>query len=191
MSDKESSADQGTTSKEIADRVLAHLRAAAAEIPGLVYPHPKQNGFVRGHHTVPVEAIKQVIYAVDSSGKLQALGKFDANKARVALQFNDAFRTVVDEMKTLLGGVTFTMELQKATAAAATLQMYTIMRGLARTPSDDDELVSFIEHIGDSLRPRGKGRKGKKLRRMRSKPAADTAAVPSAVRGDIPETPQE
>ncbi len=196
MSDKESSADQGTTSKEIADRVLAHLRAAAAEIPGLVYPHPKENGFVRGHRTVPVEAIKQVIEAVDRSGKLQALGKFDSNKARVALQFNDAFRTVVDEMKTLLGGVTFTMELQKATAASATLQMYTIMRGLARIPSDDDELVSFIEHIGDILRPRGKGRKGQKLRRKRSKPAAEAAptsagtpGAPSA--GDTPETKRE
>lgn len=183
MSDKQSPANQGATSEEIADRVLSHLRAAAAEIPLLVYPNPLQNGFVRGHRTVPVEAIKQVIYAVDSSEKLQGLGKFDANRARVALQFNDAFRTVVAELKLLLRGVTFTMEMEKATAAAATLQMYTIMRGLARNPSDDDELVSFIEQIGEILRPRGKGRKGKKVRRKRSKPATEAALSPEVEPG--------
>lgn len=176
MSANKSTASQGPTPKEIADRVLAHLRAATAEIPGFVLPHPLQNGFVRGHRTVPVEAIQQVIEAVNRSKKLQGLGKFDANQARVALEFNEAFRQVVGELKTLLKGVIFTMELQKATVAAATLQMYTIMRGLARTPSDDDELVWFIEHIGEILRPRGKGRKGKKVRRKRSKPTTEAVA---------------
>jgi hypothetical protein len=183
MSGKDSPAVPGKTPKEIADRVLAHLRAAAAEIPGYVLPHPLQNGFVRGHRTVPVDAIKQVIEAVNRSKKLQGLGKFDANQADFALQFNDAFRQVVDELKTLLKGVIFTMELQKATVASATLQMYTIMRGLARTPSDDDELVWFIEHIGEILRPRGKGRKGKKVRRKRSKPATEAATSPEAEPG--------
>jgi hypothetical protein len=191
MSVKKSTANQGPTSKEIADRVLVHLRAAAAEIPGFVYPHPLQNDFVRGHRTVPVQAIQQVIWAVDQSEKLQGLGKFDADKARVALEFNDAFRTVVDELKGLLSGVIFTMELQKATAAAATLQMYTIMRGLARTPSDDDELVSFIEKIGEILRPRGKGRKIKKTRRKRTKPATEAAPQPNTDPGAGETKPSE
>jgi hypothetical protein len=184
MNDSTTTPGQGTTPKEIAARVLAHLRAATAEIPDFVLPHPLQNGFVRGHRTVPVEAMQQVIEAVKRSKKLQGLGKFDADQARVALEFNDAFRQVVDALKTLLRGVIFTMELQKATVAAATLQMYTIMRGLARTPSDDDELVWFIEHIGEILRPRGKGRKGKKVRRKRSKPTEAVAPQAEEASGE-------
>jgi hypothetical protein len=191
MSGKESPAVPGKTPQEIAGRVLAHLRAAAAEIPDFVLPHPLQNGFVRGHRTVPVEAIQQVIEAVNRSKKLQGLGKFDANQARFALEFNEAFRDVVGELKTLLKGVIFTMELQKATVAAATLQMYTIMRGLARTPSDDDELVWFIEHIGEILRPRGKGRKGKKVPRKRSKPATEAAPQPDTMPGAVETKPAE
>ncbi len=179
---------QPPTPAEIAERVREHLRAAAAEIPGYVHPNPLQNGFVRGHRTVPVEAIQQVIYAVERSPKLQTLGKFDADEARVALELNEAFRFVVDDLKTLLSGVIFTMELEKAKAAAATLQMYTIMRGLARTPSDDDGLVTYIEQIGELLRPRGKGRKKKVVRRKRR---AAPAASPDAAPGGDPETHQE
>jgi hypothetical protein len=139
---------------------------------------------------VPVEAIAEVIDAVERSSRLQNLHTFDPAGARDALRFNLAFKAVVVAMKTLLSSVIFTMESQKATAATQTLQMYAIMRGLSRKPDNvDDNLIHYVEAISAVLRPRGKGRRKPKTRRgTKQEVVAGTRKSKGAGTNAAPET---
>jgi hypothetical protein len=134
-----------TASDLLAAELLEAIEAIAGRIPQLETPHPMTAGSVRGGRTVPDDAIISMIGAVENAPQLQALGTFNVDSAREMLQFNLAFRHVVDRLNMLAGSITFTMEARKAAVVFDLMRTYAIMKSLARDPSAG--LVNQIETL--------------------------------------------
>ncbi|HSY50705.1 MAG TPA: hypothetical protein VLC46_18365, partial [Thermoanaerobaculia bacterium] len=58
----------------------------------------------------------------------------DTSEATAALQFEAAFRSVVDEVARLLASLTYTIDAKLAAVAAKALQTYAVAKGVARDP---------------------------------------------------------
>jgi hypothetical protein len=131
----------------IAEQVRAAIEAVAALIPRLEGPHPSTRRQVRAHRTVPREFIASMIAAVDQIEALRAVDTFDADDAREALQFIDAFRPIADQLAALTASLKFTLESRKSRAAIGALQTYAIAREMAR-----DEIVSPLTAYNEFLK---------------------------------------
>jgi len=123
-----------TNAARAAANVKTSLDATAAAIPGLMRPHPATSRSIRGHRTVPRDFIRSMISVVDQSELLQSAGTFDTSEATAALQFEAAFRSVVDEVARLLASLTYTIDAKLAAVAAKALQTYAVAKGVARDP---------------------------------------------------------
>lgn len=143
-----------TEMDRVAEQVRAAVEAVAALIPRLERPHSSTSRRVRAHRTVPRQFIVSLIAAVEELEELQTARTFDVDDAREALQFNDAFRPVADQLAALTAAVRFTMEWRKARVVEAGLQTYDIARGLARD-EDHTLLTEYLEILKRDLR-RGK-----------------------------------
>lgn len=76
------------------------------------------------------------------------LETFDVDAARETLQFNDAFRHVVDRLNALVASISYTMELRKAKVAFDAMRTYHIAKGLARDPNGKE----LVPHLRDLKR---------------------------------------
>jgi hypothetical protein len=112
------------------------LDAAAKRIPGLMAPHAATARRISGHRTVPKKFIRSTIAAVDALEELGNIATFDVAEAKAALQFEAAFRPVVDQIAALLARLTYTIDLRLAPVAAKALRTYAIAKGLARGGKD-------------------------------------------------------
>src|SRR5258705_194919 len=102
-----------TASAIMAAEVMGAIDAAEARILSLEYPHPTTRGGVRGARTVSRDFIISMTGAVEKQPEMQQLG-FDVDEALHALEFELAFRPVVDRLSILASAVTFTIEAKKA-----------------------------------------------------------------------------
>ena len=148
-----------TASDRLAAELLEAIDALAARIPRLQPPHPSTAAQVRGARTIPDEAILSMIAAVEETPQLQSLGTFDVDEARATLQFNHAFRQVVDRLEMLTTSLVYTMELRKARVVFELLRTFDIMKGLARDP--EAGLTHHVETLRQRIGRRNPGRKRK------------------------------
>ena len=121
-----------TEAERRAARVRKIIDAAANSIPGLKAPHAATARRISGHRTVPKKFIRSTMAAVDAIEELRNVSKFDPAEAQAALQFEAAFRAVVDQLAILQASLTYTIDLRLAPVAAKALQTYAIAKGLAR-----------------------------------------------------------
>src|SRR2546423_12478405 len=94
-----------TASDRLAEEILEAIEAIAARIPRLEAPHTMTAGSVRSGRTVSDDAIISMIGAVEREPQLQTLATFDVDYARETLQFNHAFRHVIDRLNFLTARV--------------------------------------------------------------------------------------
>src|SRR4051794_5267038 len=94
------------------------LKEAAKRIPGLKAPHKPTARKLTGHRTVPKKFIQGIIFAADLSEQLRAISKFDVDEARAALEFQDAFRPVADQLALILASINYTIDSRMAPVAA-------------------------------------------------------------------------
>ena len=146
-----------TASDRLANELLEAIDAIAARIPRLEMPHPKTTGSVRSGRTVPAEAILAMIAAVEDAPQLRTLGTFDVDEAREMMQFNFAFRPVIDRLNLLTASISFTMEARRAQVVFELLRTYDIMKGLARDPNAG--LTHHVETLRRDIGRRNPGRK--------------------------------
>jgi hypothetical protein len=158
MDDELESTPTTTPSDSLAAEILDAIEAIAGRIPRLEMPHPMTAGSVRGGRTVPDEAILSMIAAVEDAPQLQTLGTFNVDNAREMLQFNHAFRPVIDRLNLLTASISFTMEARKAQIVFELLRTYEIMKGLARHPS-----AGMIHHVETLRRDIGRKNPGRKV----------------------------
>jgi len=130
------------------------LRLAAERVPELKAPHAQTSRRISGHRTVPKKFIRSVMAAVDDIEELRRVSKFDSAEAEAALQFEAAFRPVVDQVATLLASLTYTIDMRVAAVAQKALQTYAIGKGLARD-GRNRQLVVRLRRLKTDL-----GRKG-------------------------------
>ena len=152
-----------TDSDRAAVNVRLALAAVEAAIPGLQAPHPSTSRRIRGHRTVPRVFISSMIAAVEASELLQRVQMFDTDEALAALQFEAAFRSVVNDVTLLLRSLTYTIDARLAGVASKALQTYDIAKALARDPRNTD----LVTHIGNLKRDLG--RKGPRKKRAPAK----------------------
>src|SRR5258708_29378353 len=122
-------------SELLAAELLGVLNDFAARIPGLSSPHKSTGPSVRRHRTIPKAFMRSAIFTTEQFESLQATGTLGINAAREPLQFVDAFKPVLDKLKTLTQDMGFTIELQTSEASDAALRIYGIAKILSRDPA--------------------------------------------------------
>jgi len=137
------------------------LKEAAKRIPGLKAPHKPTAQRLSGHRTVPKKFIEGIMSAVDAVDELRAVGKFDVNEARAALQFRAAFRPVADQLALMLSSLNYTIDSRIASVAADALQTYTVAKGLARDGRNHN-LTTRLRSLQRDLGRKGPRKKKKK-----------------------------
>jgi hypothetical protein len=140
------------------------LKAAADRVPGLKAPHAKTARQISGHRTVPRKFVQSLSAVVDRTEDLRDLSKFDTSEARAVLQFEEAFRSVIDQVAILLASLTYTVDLRYAPIAEKALRTYAIAKGLARD-SRRGTLESDLRRLKADL-----GRKGPKKKKKTPAP---------------------
>ena len=130
------------------------LNAAAQRVPGLKVPHAKTSKRISGHRTVPRKFIRTTIAATGAVEELRTTGTFDPDEAQAALQFESAFRPIVDQLAALLASLTYTIDMRVAAVAGKALRTYAVAKGLARD-GQNRELQVRLRHLKRDL-----GRKG-------------------------------
>jgi hypothetical protein len=147
-----------TNAERAASRVRVILNAAAQRVPGLKAPHAKTSKRISGHRTVPRKFIHTTIAAVDSLEELRNTSTFDSDEAQAALQFESAFRPIVDQLAALLASLTYTIDMRVAAVAAKALRTYAVAKGLARD-GQNRELQVRLRHLKRDLGRRGPRKK--------------------------------
>ncbi len=146
--------------QEVAERVSAALDELLALIPNFVESHPARRGFVRTHQSVPEAFIATTIAAVEAIPELQGTGCFDAQNARDDLQFIGAFRSVADKMQASATNLQFTIDARRAEMNNGALQMYVIVKSVARNPLSTTA-AAYLANLKRDLGRTGIGRKKK------------------------------
>ena len=154
-----------TEAERAASIVKKILRQAARHIPGLKAPHSTTSKRIRGHRTVPKAFIRSMIGVVDDVEVLSVLNRFDPAEAQAALQFDAAFRPLVDELAILQASLTFTIEERLAGVAGKGLQIYAVAKGLARDGRNRN-LAIRVRRLKKAL-----GRKGPRKKKKPRTPA--------------------
>jgi hypothetical protein len=134
--------------------VRTMLKVAASRVPGLKAPHAKTSKRISGHRTVPRKFIRSIMSAVDDQADLRRVSEFDTADAQAALQFEAAFRPVIDQIEMLRSSLVYTIDLRLAGVAEKALRAYVIAKGLARDGSNH-QLTTRLRRIKADL-----GRKG-------------------------------
>jgi hypothetical protein len=151
--------------QQVASQVAKKVAEAFALVADFEAPHATTKGFVQAHRNIPPAFIATTSAAVQATTDLQVLKKFDAIEAEDALQFQEAFRPVVDSTATHLRNLKFTMDAKMAKVAADALVTYEIAKGIARDPGSAD-LAAHVENMKRDL-----GRSRPKKRKPATKPA--------------------
>lgn len=133
--------DPGTTPtptvthyQQVADQLSKALDDAFAIMPKLESPHPDTAGWVNAHLNVPDKFVEIAVGAVEQTPELQSIKKLDVDAARDTLQFNAAFSPMRLKVAAFEKAMGFTMNSGKANVAADSLQVYYLLKGLARDP---------------------------------------------------------
>ncbi len=106
-----------------------------------------------------------MIGVVDDQEALQRLSVFDPAEAQAALQFQAAFRPLVDQLAILQASLTFTIEERIGIVAGKALRAYAVAKGLARDPRSRD-LAIRVRRLKTAL-----GRKGPRKKKKPRSPA--------------------
>ena len=125
-------------SELLAAELLGVLNDFAARVPGLSSPHKSTAPSVRRHRTISKTFMRSAIFTTEEFETLQATGTLGVGAAREALQFVDAFKPVLDKLKTLTQDMGFTIELRTAEVSDASLRIYGVAKILSRDPATGD-----------------------------------------------------
>lgn len=125
-------------SELLAAELIGVLNDFAARVPGLTGPHKSTAMSVRRHRTISKTFMRSAIFTTGEFENLQATGTLGIDAARESLQFVDAFKPVLTELKILTKQMGFTIELRTAEVSDAALRIYGIAKILARDPSTGD-----------------------------------------------------
>lgn len=136
--------------ERMAATIVAALDVIASRL-NLETPHPKTSRRVRGSRTVSPEFVSSLIASMETLPRMQTIGIFDPEKARLVLQSRDALRIVAERVAMLLASVNYTIEARWADVVSAGLDTYAIASILAEKP-ENAELAAHVEvlrrHLG-------------------------------------------
>ena len=149
--------------EQMAATIVSALDIIASRL-NLETPHPKTSRRVRGSRTVSPEFVSSLIAAVEALPRLQNIGIFDPEEARLVLQSRDALRIVAERVARLLASVNYTIEARWADIVHAGMGTYRLASAMAEDTSNA-EVAAHVEtlrrHLGRTNKPQ-KPKKAKK-----------------------------
>jgi hypothetical protein len=178
--------DGGTTAvtptithyQQLADRVSAMIDELLTVLPRLELPHPTTVNFVRTHASLPIALLETAVTAVSRQEELQVISRMDVSNGWDTLQLNQALRPVADKLYHLAKKIEYTVDSRLALLGAEVLQLYCVVKGLARDPKRAD----MLELMADLKRDLGRKAKPKRVRKQVPAPAIEPAATIRAKR---------
>lgn len=148
-----------TDAERLAAGVVAVLDRLEESMPDLRAPDPEVARRARGARTVSPEFVSSLIAMVDASPGLQAVTRFDRDKARGALQSRDPYRLIAERLTMLLATVNHTKEAQWAEVARAAMETYRMANAIAEQPANQHlipHLKTLRRHLHRTSGPKRK-----------------------------------
>jgi hypothetical protein len=157
--------------QQVSERVSAMIDEVLTVLPKLELPHPTTVKFVRANKSRPIAFLETAITAVGRRADLQAVSRLDVQAGWDTLQLHQALRPLADKLYHFAKKVDYTLDSRLALLGADALQLYYLVKGLARDP----ERADMLELLADLRRDLGKTAKPKRA----PKPKDETAAAPA------------
>ena len=146
-----------TEYQRLAEEIRRDLAAVTEKIKRLEGETPQlSDNFIRAYVNVPIPFLQTAVSIVDQEPQLQAIRKLDSSRGHDTLQFLDTFRHVHDDVGVLGRILKKILIARKADLAARALQIYAVVRGMAR---NDPRMADHARNLGRDLGPRGAKRK--------------------------------
>ena len=163
--------------QQLANDVMKQLETLAAAIPDVEEQHPSTAKFVHGHQNVPDAFIVTSVTALEQTPSLQGVNGLDSVASRSDLQFNDAFKQVIDKMTAVRNALEYTVRTKRANLAAAALQTYYLAKGLARNKTNA-AVIAHVSNMKRDLGRRGRPSSSGSKPQANPQPAPQTPEVP-------------
>lgn len=138
------------------DEIMADLDAVAAKVEKFERWQFEPEEFVRAYINVPKVFLVSMVALVEQKGELAAMQKLDPAEGRETLEYAAAFAAVADRFEAIGKRLRRNMRSRLARLAAQAMQMYAIVKGLARY---DQQLEFRATLLARDLGPRGRPRK--------------------------------
>lgn len=138
------------------DEILADLDAVAAKVEKFERWQFEPEEFVRAYVNVPRAFLTATVALVQHKDELAAMKKLDAAEGRETLEYLHAFATVADRFEAIGKRTRRNMRSRHARLAAQAMQMYAIVKSLARF---DRQMEMSAADLARYLGPRGRPRK--------------------------------
>jgi hypothetical protein len=158
--------------QQLAERVNAIIDEVFAILPKLELPHPATVHFVRTHKGIRPKFMETAITGVTAKESLRAISKLDVPTGWDTLQLNQALRPMADKLYHFAKSIQYTLDTRMAILGAESLQVYYLVKGLARDPEGAD----MLQLAADLKRDLGRSTGPKK----EAPPEEDSTTVPSA-----------
>ena len=144
--------------QQLATDFMKQMDVMTAAIPDVEEKHPSTAKFVHGHQNVPDAFIVSAVATMEQTPSLHGVDGLDPVVSRSDLQFNDAFKQVVDKLTALRNALQYTIRTKRANLAAAALQTYYLTKGIARNRTNA-AVLSHVTNMKRDLGKRGRVRK--------------------------------
>lgn len=129
--------------QQIAEQIIAELRAAVQKIPGYAPLPPGRRRKTRRNASIPDKAFHAAALTCDSHPDVGAPAKMTGEKIRDAIQHTDAFQSVIKEMDVLRENAYDSIQLYRAEVAAGVRKVYKVAKGV----SPPDEQETLVPHL--------------------------------------------
>ena len=162
--------------QQVADRVSAMIDELLTALPKLELPHPTTVKFVRAHASIPIPFIETAVTAVGRREELQVVSRLDVSAGWDTLQLNQALRSLSDKLFHFAKKIEYTADTRIAVVAADCLQLYYLVKGLARDP----ERADMLELVADLKRDLGGKGNPKRTPKKKEEPATEVTPAAEA-----------
>jgi len=121
-----------TRYQQVAAELYGDLQTIRGKLPELEAPHPETKKFVDSMRGIPREFVDKMVGQVQQIPEYQSVNRLDVQNALSSLQLIDGLRPFSDALRTLLGALDNTIDVNYARVANSALQLYQVAKGLAR-----------------------------------------------------------
>jgi hypothetical protein len=137
--------------QQIAEQIIAELRAAVQKIPGYAPLPPGRRRKNSRNASIPDKAFHAAALTCDSHPDVAAPTKMNGEKIRDAIQHSDAFQSVIKEMDVLRESAYDTIQRYRAQVAEGVRKVYKVAKGVS-SPDEEETLVPHLPAMKEAFK---------------------------------------
>ena len=137
--------------QQIAEQIIAELRAAVQKIPGYAPLPPGRRRKTSRNASIPDKAFHAAALTCDSHPDVAAPAKMTGEKIRDAIQHSDAFQSVIKEMDVLRDSASDTVQRYRAQVAEGVRKVYKVAKGVS-LPDEEETLVPHLPAMKEAFK---------------------------------------